>query len=108
LSRPPALWGALALAAIALGSGVGFADPPAKPPDPDEEFLEFLGTVDSTADANTPADDQSWIDYLSRTDIDKAAKKAAPGPPGTKAPPAPAAQGADSKPGASKVKSDGQ
>ncbi len=113
MSRPPALWGALALAAAALTSGVGFADPPVKPPDPDEEFLEFLGTVDSTADANTPADDQSWIDYLSRTDIDraaqgKAAKKAEPGQPGTKAPPAPAAQGADSKPGASKVKSDGQ
>jgi len=124
LSRRPSLWSALAVAAVALGSGAGFADPPAKSTEPDEEFLEFLGTVDSTADANTPADDQSWIDYLSRTDIEraaqgKAAKKSsapeqppgasAPGQvPGAKSPTAPAAQGTGTKPGAPKVKSDGQ
>ena len=119
MSRRVSLWSALAVAAVALGPGAGFADPPAKTAEPDEEFLEFLGTVDSTADANTPADDQSWIDYLSRTDIEKAAKKSnAPGqppsanapaqPPGAKGPTAPAAQGADTKPGAPKVKSDGQ
>lgn len=108
LIRPFSLLSALALAAVALGPGSSFADPPAKPADPDEEFLEFLGTVDSTADANTPADDQSWIDYLSQTDIDKAAKKAsAPGQPGAKGP-APAAQAPDSKAGAPKVKSDDQ
>jgi hypothetical protein len=108
LNRPPSLWSALALAVVALGSGAGFADPPAKPPDPDEELLEFLGTVDSTADANT-ADDQSWIEYLSQTDIDKAAKQAnAPGQSGAKGPNAPGAQGPDAKPGAPKVKSDGQ
>ena len=114
LSRPSPLWSALALVAMALGSGVAFADPPAKPPDPDEEFLEFLGTVDSSADANTSPDDQSWIDYLSQTDIDraaqdKAAKKAnAPGQSGAKGPNAPGAQGPDSKAGAPKVKSDGE
>ena len=106
--RPFSLLSALALAAVALGPGSSFADPPAKPADPDEEFLEFLGTVDSTADANTPADDQSWIDYLSQTDIDKAAKKvSAPGQPGAKGP-APGAQAPDSKAGAPKVKSDDQ
>ncbi len=106
LIRSASVLSALALAAVALGSGSVCADPPAKPADPDEEFLEFLGTVDSTADANTSPDDQSWIDYLSQTDIDKAAKKAkAPGPPGAKGP-APGAQDPDSKAGAPKVKSD--
>ena len=116
LRRSPGWLTALALAAVALGSGVGFADPPpAKPADPDEELLEFLGTVDSATDANTQPDDQSWIDYLSQTDIDgaaasgKAAKKAnAPGPSGAKGPAAPGAQGAEAKPGAPKVKSDDQ
>ncbi len=108
LIRTCTLLSALALAAVALGPGSSVADPPAKPADPDEEFLEFLGTVDSTADANAPADDQSWIDYLSQTDIDKAAKKStAPGQPGAKGP-APGAQGPDSKAGAPKVKSDDQ
>jgi hypothetical protein len=100
---------------VALGSGLAIADPPpAKPAEPDEEFLEFLGTVDSAADVNTPPDDQSWIDYLSQTDIDraaqdKAAKKAsAPGQSGTKGPDAPGAQGTDAKAGAPKVKSDDQ
>ena len=66
------------------------------------------------ASRNTPPDDQSWIDYLSQTDIDraaqdKAAKKAsAPGQSGTKGPDAPGAQGTDAKAGAPKVKSDDQ
>jgi hypothetical protein len=111
LIRSTSVLSALALAAVALGSGSVCADPPAKPADPDEEFLEFLGTVDSAADANTSPDDQSWIDYLSQTDIDraalgKAAKKATtPGQPGAKGP-APGAQSPDSKTGAPKVKSD--
>jgi hypothetical protein len=70
--------------------------------------------LDSTADANTQPDDPSWVDYLSQTDIDaaakgKAAEKAnAPGQSGAKGPPAPGAQGSDAKPGAPKVKSDDQ
>lgn len=115
LIRPSSLVSALALAAVALGSGAGLADPAAKPGDPDEELLEFLGTVDSTSDANTSPDDQSWIDYLSQTDIDRAArsraapgqdaKKAnAPGQPGAKAPST--GQDSDSKSEPPKVKSD--
>jgi hypothetical protein len=34
--------------------------------------------VDSGADSQTPADDGSWIDYLSQTDIGKVAKTADP------------------------------
>ncbi len=91
------MWIALALAAIAFGSGAGTADPPKKPAEPDEELLEFLGTVDSAADATTQPDDGSWIEYLSQTDIDKAAKQAkAPAPP------------PDARTGAPKVKSDDQ
>ena len=89
---------ALALVAVALGSGAALADPPKKAPEPqpDAELLEFLGTVDSTADANSQPDDGSWIEYLAQTDIDKAAQKAKPpGPTGAQT-------------GASKVKSDGQ
>ena len=90
------VWAALAVATVAAGSGAGFADTPKPPPEPppDEELLEFLGTVDSTADPNKP-DDSRWIEYLSQTDIDKAAKQAhAPGDP-------------DAKAGAPKVKPDG-
>jgi hypothetical protein len=50
---------------------------------PDDEFLEFLGSVDS--------EDKDWHDYLARTDIDKVARRAAPGnnptPPATSSPP---------------------
>ena len=47
------------------------ATPPAKPatPEADDELLEFLGSVDSETG------DQDWLDYLSRTDVGKAAKK---------------------------------
>jgi hypothetical protein len=38
---------------------------------PDDEFLEFLGSVDS--------EDKDWRDYLARTDIDKVARRVAPG-----------------------------
>ena len=96
MSTSRRVWTAVALAAIAMGSGASFGDPPKKPPDPppDEDFLEFLGSVDSTADANGQPDDESWIEYLSQTDIDKAAKKA------------PAPVGSDAKP--PKVKPDAQ
>ncbi len=106
MSRARSVWTALALAAIACGSGAGFADPPQKPAEPDEELLEFLGTVDSVADATTQPDDGSWIEYLSQTDIDKAAKQAkAPGQPAARTG-APGQTGA--KAGAPKVKSDDQ
>src|SRR5215831_12462366 len=70
------------LPALALGAaltwGTGVADPPAKPAgsQPDAEFLEFLGSVDSASEA----EDGSWMEYLAQADIDKASKKAsAPG-----------------------------
>jgi hypothetical protein len=104
LSLPRRLGCALALLAVALGSGAGLADPPQKPAEPDEELLEFLGTVDSvtdpTADPTTQPDDGSWIEYLSKTDIEKAAKKA-DAPAKTDVP-----GKTDAKPGAPKVKSD--
>jgi hypothetical protein len=65
-----------------------------KVPDPtDADLLEFLGTVDSGADSQA-ADDGSWIDYLSQTDIGKVAKTtdpngvsgAKPSSPGAQAP----------------------
>ena len=72
------------LPALALGAaltwGAGYADPPAKPadPQPDAEFLEFLGSVDSASET----DDGSWMEYLAQADIEKASKKASP--PGQK------------------------
>jgi hypothetical protein len=61
--------------ALSFLCGVAVADDP-KQPDPatDAELLEFLGSVDSGADSQTSADDGSWIDYLSQTDIGKIAK----------------------------------
>ena len=49
---------------------------PAPAPSADDEFLEFLGSIDSDAD------DEDWMDYLARTDIAKVtkAKKRAPAP----------------------------
>jgi len=41
-------------------------------------LLEFLGSVDSGADSQATADDGSWIDYLSQTDISKVARTADP------------------------------
>ena len=50
----------------------------AKPAAPaaDEELLEFLGSVGEEADGE-------WIDYLSKTDISKAAKAKNPAPAAT-------------------------
>jgi len=106
------------LPALVLGAaltwGTGLADPPAKSagPQPDAEFLEFLGSVDSASET----DDGSWMEYLAQADIDKAAKKASP--PAQSAKPAPRDDrpastpaeklGSDAKQGASKVKPDGQ
>ena len=57
--------------ALALLCGTAAAeDPKQADPAADAELLEFLGSVDSGADSQT-ADDGSWIDYLSQTDIGK-------------------------------------
>jgi hypothetical protein len=78
---------ALTLLTSALGTVLAADPPPAdskavapKATDTasDEELLEFLGSVDSGADSQTPADEGSWIDYLSQTDIGKVAKTADP------------------------------
>ena len=65
--------------AFALLWGVALANDP-KPADPaaDAELLEFLGSVDSGADSQATADDGSWIEYLSQTDISKVAKTTDP------------------------------
>ena len=64
-------------AALALLCGTAVAENP-KQADPaaDAELLEFLGSVDSGADTQATADDGSWIDYLSQTDIGKVVKTA--------------------------------
>ena len=69
----------LAFTVLAAGAGVGFADDTRKPaaPTPDDELLEFLGSVDPASDTAHP-DDGSWVDYLSQTDIGKVAKPGNP------------------------------
>jgi hypothetical protein len=64
---------------LTAGSGVGLADDTRKPapPTPDDELLEFLGSVDPASDTVQP-DDGSWIEYLSQTDIGKVAKPGNP------------------------------
>jgi len=66
--------GALAL----LCSTAAAEDPKQADPAADAELLEFLGSVDSGADSQATADDGSWIDYLSQTDIGKVAKTTDP------------------------------
>ncbi|MFO1426647.1 MAG: hypothetical protein U1F11_06660 [Steroidobacteraceae bacterium] len=39
-------------------------------PTPDDELLEFLGSVDAGGD-----DGDDWLDFLSSTDVDKVAKR---------------------------------
>ena len=75
----------------ALLIGITVSSAPRATEAPDDGFLEFLGSVDS--------EDKDWHDYLSRTDIDKVARRAAPGnnaptppansPPATHPPPDP-------------------
>jgi hypothetical protein len=69
----------LAFAVLAAGSGAGFADDTHKPanPTPDDDLLEFLGSVDPASDTAHP-DDGSWVEYLSQTDIGKVAKPGNP------------------------------
>jgi hypothetical protein len=65
--------------ALALLWGTAAAeDPKQADPAADAELLEFLGSVDSGADSQATADDGSWIDYLSQTDIGKVAKTTDP------------------------------
>jgi len=68
----------LTLVALTPTCGGALADNK-KPPAPvtDAELLEFLGSVDAAADPQG-ADDGSWIEYLSQTDISKVAKTADP------------------------------
>jgi hypothetical protein len=64
---------------LALLCGTATAeDPKQADPAADAELLEFLGSVDSGADSQATADDGSWIDYLSQTDIGKVAKTTDP------------------------------
>jgi hypothetical protein len=66
-------------AALAILCGTAIAeDPKQADPAADAELLEFLGSVDSGADSQATADDGSWIDYLSQTDIGKVAKTTDP------------------------------
>jgi hypothetical protein len=66
-------------ATLALACGIACAgDPKQADPAADAELLEFLGSVDSGADSQTTADDGSWIDYLSQTDISKVVKTTDP------------------------------
>lgn len=75
----------LTLAALSPASAFVLADNKPPPPPTDVELLEFLGSVDSGADSQTAADDESWIEYLSQTDIGKVAQTADPnGPPRAK------------------------
>jgi hypothetical protein len=84
---------------LTAGSGAVLADDPPRKPSPpalDDELLEFLGSVDPSSDT-VQADDGSWIEYLSQTDIGKVAKPGNPtviaGKPATPAP-KPSAPGA--------------
>jgi hypothetical protein len=58
-----------AAAAASTAAAKPAATSPAKPAvhEADDELLEFLGSVDEESD-------REWIDYLSKTDISKAAK----------------------------------
>ena len=70
----------LAFAVLTAGSGAVVADDPPRKPSPpalDDELLEFLGSVDPSSDT-VQADDGSWIEYLSQTDIGKVAKPGNP------------------------------
>jgi hypothetical protein len=81
--RCAALAGAVVAATLAtVGAPASAADKAAAPEAtsaPDDQLLEFLGSVEYT-------DEESgdWLDFLSRTDIDQVAKRAPkPASPGT-------------------------
>jgi hypothetical protein len=81
---------ALAAVALAAGSAVACASPPANSTKPAVNLglLEFLGSADpETGSAQT--DDGSWMTYLSQLKLGKSAAK--PSPPPASAKPAAAA-----------------
>ena len=64
---------------MAVSPALHAEDAPTTPPEEevDEEFLEFLGSLD--ADEG----DEEWMEYLARTDIVKVAKAKKPAPAAT-------------------------
>jgi hypothetical protein len=70
----------LAFVVLTAGSSAVLADDPPRKPSPpalDDELLEFLGSVDPSSDT-VQADDGTWIEYLSQTDIGKVTKPGNP------------------------------
>jgi hypothetical protein len=61
---------ATATVAVALASGVARADEPV----PDDEMLEFLGSIDAL-------DDEEFLEYLADVDVRRVAKGEKPGLP---------------------------
>jgi hypothetical protein len=59
------LTGLLAVLALAASVHADDAPPPSAATQPDDELIEFLGTVGS--------EDEDWISYLSQTDPTKVA-----------------------------------
>ncbi len=88
-----------ALAAGSRASQAGSAQRHSADAPVDERLLEFLGSVDPSADSGRP-DDGSWLAYLSQVKIGKVASpaQAAKAPPSPPPKPASSAAGAD-KPG---------
>jgi hypothetical protein len=79
---------ALAAALVLAGAGSARADRPSAPdPAVDDDFLEFLGSVDYDS---SQAEDGWWIDYLSRTDPGKAKPAGGVAPGNGAKPPVPA------------------
>src|SRR5215813_6064506 len=76
--RRARLWVSLAVLVPAWGVASATEPKETPPPSADAELLEFLGSVDSAGDSQAAADDGSWMDYLSRTDINKVAKANTP------------------------------
>jgi hypothetical protein len=60
------------LALVVLLSQAAAGTEPAPPKEPDEELLEFLGSLD--------LEDESWVDYLERTDLTRVVRGRAPPP----------------------------
>jgi hypothetical protein len=81
--------GFLTLLVLAAASAWA-ADRPGKPdPGVDDDFLEFLGSVDT----DTPPEEGWWIDYVSRSDAGKTKPPVGNPPPKPTVPPKPGNQG---------------
>jgi hypothetical protein len=72
----------LILTALAGAATGALADNP--PPDvsADADFLEFLGSVDASVDAQS-TDSDAWLAYLSQADLNRAARRPADARPRT-------------------------